>query len=111
MKHLLLILVSSVIAISGDLAVAAGNSNWATIVQINVSSDILIKTNESPMFDPDFCNGGNPPDFYAVAAANTAQNKILATALTAQIDASKQVRFFISGCIGNRPKAASVQIK
>ena len=110
MKNLLMVLVSSVIALSGGLAVA-GNSNWASIVQINVSSDILIKTDESPMFDPDLCNGGNPPDFYAVAADNTAQNKILATALTAQTDASKQVRFWISGCVGNRPKAASVQIK
>ena len=110
MKRHLLILVGSAIALSGGLAVA-GNSNWASIVQINVSSDILIKTNESPMVDPDACNGGNPPDFYVVPAANTAQNKILATALTAETDASKQVRFFISGCIGNRPKAASVQIK
>jgi hypothetical protein len=85
MKHVPTILMASVIALSGGSA-AAGNSNWAGIVQINVSGDILIKTDESPMVDPDACNGGNPPDFYAVAADNPAQNKLLATALTAASD-------------------------
>jgi len=111
MKHLQKILIASVIMLSGNLAMAAGNSQWASPVQVNVSNDILIKTDEAFMFDPDVCAGGQAPDFYAVQSTNTAQNKILATVLTAATDSTKQVRFWISGCVGNRPKAASVQIK
>lgn len=111
MKNFQKYLLASTIALCGGLAFAGGNSQWASVVQINVANDILVKTDESIMFDPDTCNGGLPPDFYAIPASSNSQNKILATALTAKADSSKQVRFWISGCVGTRPKAASVQIK
>ena len=111
MKNLQKFLLANVIALFGGLAFAGGNSQWASVVQVNVSNNILVKTDESFQFDPDTCNGGLAPDFYAIPASNASQNKILATTLTAKADSSKQVRFWISGCVGTRPQAVSVQLK
>ena len=111
MKILQKPILAGVITLFGGTAFAGGNSQWASVVQVNVSNDILVKTDESVMFDPDSCNGGNPPDFYAIPASNSSQNKILATTLTAKADSSKQVRFWITGCVGTRPQAVSVQMK
>ena len=103
--------MAGVITLFGATAFAGANSQWASVVQVNVSSDIPVKTDESDMFDPDSCNGGNQPDFYAIPASNSLQNKILATTLTAKADSSKQVGFWNTGCIGTRPQGISVQMK
>jgi len=110
-KNLQKSLLACVIILFGGTAFAGGNSQWASVIQVNVSNDILVKTDESVMFDPDSYNGGSLPDFYAISASNSSQNEILATTLTAKADSSKQVRFWITGGISTRTQAVSVKIK
>ena len=69
MKYLQKTILAGIITLFGGTAFAGGNSQWASIVQVAVSNDILVKTDESVMFDPDSCNGGNPPVFYAIPQA------------------------------------------
>ncbi len=92
--------------------IAGGQSQWASVVQINTGVNIFIDTDEETLFNPSGCS---QTDFYAILESNQAQKRILAGAMMAQAMAGTlEARFWIGNdCSGNgtngRPVAVSIQ--
>ncbi|MCP5416092.1 MAG: hypothetical protein H6965_03255 [Chromatiaceae bacterium] len=108
------LLIGSILLVCSNASTAGGQSQWASVVQVNTSaSGILIDTDETALFNPDGCA---KTDLYAIRPDNPALKNILASVLMAKaMGTTLEARFWVSGCVGTgdsaRPQAVSIQLR